>query len=89
MSKNGEHFILPIADGTVTLSVRDQVFRRTQRRFFKESRTGLSRETRQRTTGNKNYRHHVEPIVQLYVPKEESFPIPLEYIDVVRRTNTT
>ena len=22
------------------------------------------------------YRHHVEPRVQLYVPKEESFPIP-------------
>ena len=38
-----EHFIFPIADGTVELSVRDQVFRRTQRRFFKESRTGLSR----------------------------------------------
>ena len=34
------------------------------------------------------YRHHVEPRVQLYVPKEESFPIPLQYIDVSRSTHT-
>ena len=26
--------------------------------------------------------------VQLYVPKEESFPIPLKYIDVIRSTHT-
>ena len=34
------------------------------------------------------YRHHVEPRGQLYVPKEESFPIPLKYIDVSRTTHT-
>ena len=28
-------------------------------------------------SGNFIYRHHVEPRVELYVPKEESFPIPL------------
>ena len=27
------------------------------------------------------YRHHVETRVQFFVPKEESFPIPLEYMD--------
>ena len=27
--------------------------------------------------------------LKLCVPEEESFPKPLEYIDVVRRTNTT
>ena len=27
-------------------------------------------------------RHHNEPRVQLYVPQEETFPIPLKYIDV-------
>ena len=32
--------------------------------------------------------HHVEPRVQLYVPKEESFPIPLQYIDVTRTKHT-
>ena len=34
-------------------------------------------------------RHHVEPRVQLYVPKDETDQSPLKYIDVVRRTNTT
>ena len=34
------------------------------------------------------YRRHTEPRFQLYVPKEESFPIPLKYIDVTRTTDT-
>ena len=34
------------------------------------------------------YRHHVEPRVKLYSPREESFPIPLKYIDVSRTTHT-
>ena len=34
------------------------------------------------------YRHHIEPRVQLYVPQEESFPIPLKYIVVIRSTHT-
>ena len=34
------------------------------------------------------YRLHVEPRVKLYSPREESFPIPLEYIDVSRTTHT-
>ena len=38
--------------------------------------------------GNYIYRHH-EPRDNLFVPYEGSFPTPLEYIDVVRRTNTT
>ena len=32
------------------------------------------------------YRHHNEPRVQLYVPKEKTFQISLEYIDVTRAT---
>ena len=32
------------------------------------------------------YRHHNEPRVQLNVPKEETFPVPLKYIDVARAT---
>ena len=35
------------------------------------------------------YRHHVEPRVKLYMPREESFPIPLKYIDVTRPTHTS
>ena len=34
------------------------------------------------------YRHHVEPRVKLYSPREESFPLPLKYIDVTRTTHT-
>ena len=40
------------------------------------------------TQGDFIYRHHTEPRVQLYVPKEEKFTIPLEYIDVTRSTHT-
>ena len=34
-------------------------------------------------------RHHNEPRVQLFVPNEETFPIPLKYIDVTRTTLTS
>ena len=39
-------------------------------------------------SGNFIYRHHVEPRVKLYSSREESFPIPLKYIDVTRTTHT-
>ena len=39
-------------------------------------------------SGNFMCRHHVEPRVKLYSPREESFPIPLKYIDVSRTTHT-
>ena len=39
-------------------------------------------------SGNFKNRHHVEPRVNLYSPREESFPIPLKYIDVSRTTHT-
>ena len=39
-------------------------------------------------TGNFIYRHHVEPRVKLYSPREESFPVPLKYINVSRTTQT-
>ena len=34
------------------------------------------------------YRHHVELWVQLYVPEEETFPIPLKDTDVTKSTHT-
>ena len=34
------------------------------------------------------YRHHNEPGVQLYVPREETFSIQLKYIDVTRSAHT-
>ena len=39
-------------------------------------------------SGSVIYRHHVEPRVKLYSPREESFPVPLKYIDVSRTTHT-
>ena len=39
-------------------------------------------------SGSFIHRHHVEPRVELYSPREESFPIPLKYIDVTRTTHT-
>ena len=39
-------------------------------------------------SGSFIYRHHVEPRVALHSPSEESFPIPLKYIDVTRTTHT-
>ena len=39
-------------------------------------------------SGNFKNRHHVEPRVNLYSPREESFPIPLKYIDVSTTTRT-
>ena len=37
-------------------------------------------------SGNFIFRHHVDPRVKLFSPREESFPIPLKYIDVSRIT---
>ena len=39
-------------------------------------------------SGNFLYRHHVEPRVKIYSPREESFPIPLKYIDLSRNALT-
>ena len=39
-------------------------------------------------SGNFIYRHHVEPRVKLYSPREESFTTPLKYIDVSRTAHT-
>ena len=54
-------------------------------------------ESRNNTKGRKDFwsiqgdfinRHHNELRVQLNVPKEETFTIPLKYIDVTRSTHT-
>ena len=59
---------------------------------FQETRRGLIRQKQKMTLklmeGDFIYRHHVEPRVQLYVPKEETFPIPLKHIDVTGTTHT-
>ena len=39
-------------------------------------------------SGSFKNRHHVEPRLKLYSPREESFPIPQKYTDVTRTTHT-
>ena len=39
-------------------------------------------------SGNFIYRYHAEPRVKHYSPTEESFPIPLKYIEVSRTAHT-
>ena len=51
-------------------------------------RAGRSPKNTSAMSGNFIYRHHVELRVKLYSPREESFPIPLKYIDVIRTTHT-
>ena len=65
---------------------------------FKASRKGLNRQNQKMTLkpredfgsvqGDIINRHHNEPRVKHYVPKEETFHIPLKYIDVTRSTHT-
>ena len=50
--------------------------------------TGEARNDFWSMSGNFICRHHVEPRVKLYSPREESFPIPLKYIVVSRTTCT-
>ena len=40
-------------------------------------------------SGDFIYRHHVEPRVKPYTSREETFSIPLKYIDVSRGTHAT
>ena len=40
-------------------------------------------------TGEFIHRYHVVPRVKLYMPKEETFPVPLKYIDVTRTTDVS
>ena len=41
------------------------------------------------TYGEFLYRHHVVLRVKLYVPREDTFPLPVKYVDVTRTTYTS
>ena len=101
--KQGE-FIFPIADGRIKPleEIRDRPIRGESNIDFLGESEGSPPPLPQDTypdageaindlwsmSGNFTYRHHVEPRVKLYSPREESFPIPLKYIDVTRTTHT-
>ena len=74
---------------------REKIFAKN----LKETRMGLNQQKQKKTLKPETtsgqlketyftYRHHVEPRVQLYVPKEESFPISQKFFDVTRSTHT-
>ena len=100
--ENGK-FVFPAADGRITLSGCDQELRiltltrdeeKVTKIFLENLKGSLSRfpmpVERLMIFGPCNfiYRHHVEPRVKLQSPRDESFPIPLKYVDVSRTTHT-
>ena len=86
-------------------SIRDRPERREEQEVFRGESDGLYSPTPLQDTQRGMVRklkndfwsitgefiscHHVEPRVKLYVPREESVPVPLEYIDVTRTTHTS
>ena len=96
--KQGE-FIFPIADGRIKTPGGDQELRTSSfvrhrpiqgERNIQDSfpDAGEAINDFWSMSGSFIYRHHVEPRVKLYSPREESFPIPLKYIDVSTTTHT-
>ena len=108
--QDGEHVLVPIADGKVQLSgdqvlrtsilVRDSLERGEECEDLRGESDGSpppqdslpcdgeARNDFWSISGNYIHRHRVEPRVKLYSAREESFPIPLKYIDVSRTTHT-
>ena len=90
-------FIFPITDGRINPSWRrsrpdgsDKIKEKVKLIFYDSfPDAGEAMNDFWSMSGNFIYRHHVEPRVKLYSPREESFPIPLKYIDVCRTTHTS
>ena len=96
--KQGE-FIFPIADGRIktpggdqdlrtSTLVRHRPIRGEGHIDFPGKSEGYLPQPQDSLPESFIYRHHVEPRVKLYSPREESFPIPLKYIDVSRTSHT-
>ena len=77
-----------------TLSKAGTTWRESQ---WRTSRKGFNRQNQKMTLEPREsfgrfkvtiHRHHIEPRVQPYVPNEETFSIPLQYIDVTRASYT-
>ena len=102
ISKENGKIIFPVANGRTkhpggdqdlrtSTSMRDRPIRgESHIDFLGESEGSLPEAINDfwSMSGNFIYRHHDEPRVKLYSPREESFPNPLKYIDVSRTTHT-
>ena len=96
------NFIFPVADGTVKNLLgenRDNPDRGEEQEILRGEAEGSSSTPRQDLSwydgeaksdfwSISGFHDHVESRVKLYVPTEESFSIPLKYIDVTRTTHT-
>ena len=103
--QRSEHFILPVADGTVKnlwwRTVSENIHLNpgsygTRRRTSNSTSRRLNARDDEEAkgdfwtiTGEFNYRHHVEPRVKLYMTQEETFLFPVKYIDFTRTTYTS
>ena len=89
--ENGK-FIFPAADGRIKLSGGDQELRTHTliREHPQDSLpdAGEAMKDFWSMSGNFIFRHHVELRVKLFSPREESFPIPLKYVDASRTIRT-
>ena len=100
---NAKEVLFPIANGTVNLISNPGSPCTEWRAYWWFSKTigqvsadrdndgsqTIARNDLWSIEGNFICRDHAEPRIKLYVPEEESLPIPVLYIDVVRRTHTT
>ena len=84
-------YIFPIADGRIKTRGGDQELRTStlvrHRPIQGESKKDFLGESEGSLPPPQDSFHHVEPRVKLYSPREESFLIPLKYIDVSRTTH--
>ena len=81
-SQLGVHPIKEKSSTTIFMEKRTDQIQKNNPRMTLEARDDFF-------LGSFVFRHHVQLRVKLYVPQEGSFPIPLNNIDVVKRTNTT
>ena len=100
MPKNGENFKFPIADGTVKLFGGDPIIRKCNLILYQpegdeEFRDDLPGESDgspplDALTDDREARNDFWIVITSSLElKKEIFPIPLRYIDVIRRTHTT
>ena len=89
MRTASEHIHLNLGSSGTRTKIKECQMNYTFQSPFKKTQCGMMRKlevTFGRSQENFIFRHHV---VKLYVPREESFLLPLKHIDVTRTTNAS